>query len=110
MDKDDIYRRHILDAIAKIERYVTGIDQAHFVTNDLIQDGVVRELEIIGEAVKRLSGTYKASMPNLPWKAMAGTRDILIHEYISVDVEIVWKTITDDLPTLKAKLLTAEPS
>lgn len=107
MDKNDIYRRHILDAIAKIEKYIHGVDEEQFAVNDLVQDGVVRELEIIGEAVKRLSATFKTRAPELPWKAIAGTRDILIHEYISVDVEIVWKTIKDDLPILKAALLDA---
>ncbi|MEK7537388.1 MAG: DUF86 domain-containing protein [Patescibacteria group bacterium] len=108
MDKDDIYKRHILDAIAKIERYINGVDQKKFAVDELVQDGVVRELEIIGEAVKRLSAKFKTRAPELPWKAIAGTRDILIHEYISVDVEIVWKTIKDDLPILKAALLKPE--
>ncbi len=104
MDKDGIYSRHILDAIAKIEKYVAGLDQDQFSANDLVQDAVVRELEIIGEAVKRLSEPFKVKSPQLPWKAIAGTRDVLIHDYISVDAEIVWKTVQDDLPILKSVL------
>lgn len=104
MDKDDTYRRYILDAIAKIEKYVNGMTYQQFAADDLVQDGVVRELEIIGESAKRLSESFKANALKIPWKKVAGARDVLIHDYMSVDLEVVWKTVTDDLPSLKTAL------
>lgn len=104
MDKDATYKQHILDAMAKIEKFVHGLSYEQFLTNDLVQDGVIRELEIIGESAKRLSQPLKAATPKIPWKEIAGTRDVLIHDYMSVDLEIVWKTVTDDLPALKSAL------
>src|SRR3989338_5859191 len=104
MDKDEAYRRHILEAIAKIERYIKNLSFAEFLPDELIQDGVVRELEIIGEASKNLSDNFKQQHPELPWTKISGTRDKLIHEYFGIDVEIVWRTISEDLKLLKIEL------
>ena len=106
-DRDQIYIKHVLDAIATIEGYISGISVEEFYGNKLCQDGVTRELEIIGEAVKRLSSEYVASMSAVPWKDIAGMRDKLIHDYISVDLEAVWKTATEDLIVLKKSLMDA---
>ncbi|MGB9758453.1 MAG: DUF86 domain-containing protein [Thermoproteota archaeon] len=107
MKKDDlVYLNHILDAISKIEVYTRDITYEQFMSNSLIQDGVVRQLEIIGEATKRLSNNIKEKHPEIPWKDIAGMRDKLIHEYFGVDLDAVWDTIKKDIPDLKTKLQT----
>ncbi|MCI0542635.1 DUF86 domain-containing protein [bacterium] len=104
MKDDGIYIRHILDAIGKIEEYVRGLDHDVFVENMLVQDGVMREIEIIGEAARNLSPAYKEKIPSIPWRDVIGMRNKLIHEYFEVDLDAVWKTVQEDLPFLKKKI------
>ena len=106
MEKDKLYIKHILDAIAAIEQFIQSVEFEGFVENKLLQDGVVRELEIIGEASKKLSSDFKDSHSELPWQDMAGMRDKLIHEYFGVDLVVVWETVKQDLPNLERKLET----
>ncbi len=105
MIKDDtIYLRHILDAIKQIEAYVAGMDQGGFLDSRLVQDAVIRQFEIIGEATKNLSPDIRERFPDIPWKDMAGMRDKLIHQYFGVDIAAIWATITQDLPSLKREI------
>lgn len=105
MSRDEtVYVKHILDAIARIERYLAGISYDLFSEDTLIQDGVIRQLEIIGEASKRLSDDTKASYDDIPWKDIAGMRDKLIHDYLGTDIKAVWETATQDIPFLKSSL------
>ena len=99
-----MYLQHILDAISKVEDYLEGIDRQTFSERSLIQDGVIRQIEIIGEAVRRLSRDLRDQYPKIPWQDIAGMRDKLIHDYFGVDLETVWLTALDDLPVLKAKV------
>jgi len=102
MDKDDhIYVEHILESIEKIEKYTEDLSKEDFAKQEMIQDAVIRNLEIIGEATKMISISMKQSYQNIPWKEIAGMRDKLIHDYIGVDISVVWKTIEHDLPELK---------
>ncbi|MEK9180629.1 MAG: DUF86 domain-containing protein [Patescibacteria group bacterium] len=106
MKKDvKVYFQDILDSISKIEEYTNGVSFKDFENNSEHQDACIRRLEIIGEAVKKLPDNIKGKSPNIPWKQIAGTRDVLIHEYAGVALERVWKVITDDLQPLKNAVL-----
>lgn len=101
MASDDLYREHIREAIAKIEHYTKGLSLEEFGKSSLLQDGVVREFEIIGEAAKHLSLEFRRVRNEISWRQVMSMRDRLIHEYFDVDVELVWKTLRNDLPALK---------
>ncbi|HEX9758410.1 MAG TPA: DUF86 domain-containing protein [Nitrospiria bacterium] len=90
----------MLDAILQIQSYTTGGREAFF-RQRIIQDAVLRNLEIIGEAVKRLSSALRTQHPEIEWGKIAGMRDVLIHDYLGVDLPIVWDVIENRLPKLK---------
>ncbi|MBI2096675.1 MAG: DUF86 domain-containing protein [Candidatus Sungbacteria bacterium] len=96
-----VYLEDILDSVAKIEEYTSGVAFDEFKSNTECQDAVIRRLEIIGEAVKNLPNDLKEKYPGTQWKQIAGMRDILIHEYAGVSLERVWKVIISDLQPLK---------
>jgi uncharacterized protein with HEPN domain len=98
------FLHHILDAIKKIEKYIRDIDEESFKKNDLIQDGVIRQIEIIGEAAKRLSNEITGQSPNIPWQDITGMRDKLIHDYFGVDIDTVWLAAKKDIPQLKEEI------
>lgn len=103
--KDDLfYIENILQSISRIQLYISSKDYATFLGDFIVQDAVVRQLEIIGEATKRITKDFRNNNPEIPWADMAGMRDILIHDYIDVDLDIVWKTASDSIPKLKALL------
>ncbi len=101
MHDDRVYLRHILDAIERIERYVQGVEQAEFEAEELLQDGVIRQLEIIGEAANRVSSDLKALYSEVPWRDIVDMRNKLIHDYFGVDVGLVWMTAKRDVSVLK---------
>ena len=98
---DRVYLEHLLEAINKIENFTNKISRFDFDRNVMIQDAVIRNIEIIGEATKKISKTFTQSHQEIPWSEMAGMRDKLIHDYLDVDIDVVWKTIEVDLPLLK---------
>lgn len=105
MKKDDsVYLKHMLDAISKIEEYTQGIKYEGFLDNHLIQDGAIRQIEIIGEATKRLSTEIGERHHEIPWKDIAGMRDKLLHDYLGVDLDAIWETVEKDIPALKKRL------
>ena len=95
-----IYCRDILDRILRIERYTTD-GRAAFLASELHQDGVIRSFEVIGEVVKRLDPTLKAQHPDVAWSDFAGFRDVLIHQYDRVRLDLVWRFAHEDLPALR---------
>jgi uncharacterized protein with HEPN domain len=100
VSRDTLYLRHILDAMEKIERYAqVGHDE--FVAESLRHDAVIRQLEIVGEAAKRLSPQVLSRSPEVPWRQVAGMRDVLIHDYMGVDLERVWNVVQQDLPSMR---------
>ena len=101
MKADIFFLDHITQSIGRIELLIAKITESQFKQNIDMQDIVIRRLEIIGEAVKHISSQSKKEFPEMPWKEIAGTRDVLIHAYFNVDLDLVWKIIKRDLPKLK---------
>ena len=96
-----LYLQDILQAIESIELYTKGYTFDQFQRDRKTQDAVVRNLEIIGEAVKRLPDELRATYQDIEWRPAAAMRDFLVHQYPDVEVEIVWDTIKNDLSPLK---------
>jgi uncharacterized protein with HEPN domain len=99
--KDDrVYLLHIRDAAARILSY-TAEGQAMFIADVRTQDAAIRNLEIIGEAAKNLSAETRSRRADIPWRQIAGMRDMLIHQYFGVNLELVWTTVQVEIPRLK---------
>jgi uncharacterized protein with HEPN domain len=99
--KAKIFLLHILNSIEKIEKFTDNISEKQFLKSEIVQDAVIRRLEIIGEAVKNLSKSFKEKYQIVEWKKIAGTRDNLIHEYFGVDLKLTYRILKKDLPKLK---------
>ncbi|MBU2634473.1 MAG: DUF86 domain-containing protein [Nanoarchaeota archaeon] len=104
MQKYKVYLDDIIESIKRIEEYTKNVSYEDFIKNKLLIDGTVRNLEIIGEAVKRISIDIKKKYPDVEWKKIAGLRDILIHEYSGINLKIVWDVIVNNLPKLKRNI------
>ncbi len=103
MRDDRLYLIHMSESIETIVAYTSQGREA-FMAAKLIQDAVIRNFEVLGEAAKHVSDGFKAGHPELPWKQVAGFRDVLIHDYMGVDLERIWAAIEKDLPLLRASL------
>lgn len=103
MNRDSTYLQHILDAIGKIETYIS-VGQDEFIKATHWHDATIRELEIIGEATKRISETLRTQYTDIPWRRIAGLRDVLIHDYMGVDLTAVWEITQQHLPELKINI------
>jgi uncharacterized protein with HEPN domain len=104
LSRDRPYLLHIQDAIERIERYTAG-DREKYMQDTLVQDAVVRNLEVIGEAAKQLSTETTAGAPEIPWREIAGMRDRLIHHYFGIDLETVWAVVENDLGPLRSAVV-----
>jgi uncharacterized protein with HEPN domain len=104
MTDDQIYLQDICDRLNRIELYTQG-GKTEFSQSLLIQDGVIRSFEVIGEAVKQLSPELRQDYPHIPWRRMAGFRDVLIHNYSGINLDEVWNVVERDIPNLKLHIL-----
>ena len=105
MKKDPkIFLIHIVTSVEAIETYINGLTKDQFVDSQQTQDAIIRRVEIIGEAVKNLPNDFRKQHPDVSWKQATGMRDMMIHEYFGVDLNIVWKTINKDLPPFKEQV------
>ncbi|MBI1955654.1 MAG: DUF86 domain-containing protein [Acidobacteria bacterium] len=103
-----VYLAHILECIGRIESYVAkGKDS--FFAEPLIQDAVIRNFEVIGEAAKRVPDSYRQVNPSIPWRSLAALRDVLIHQYEGVSLPEVWQVIENELPGLKTAIASLLP-
>ena len=98
-----LYLADMRDAADKILRYTSG-GRAAFFSDAMVQDAVIRNLEVMGEAVRQVSATTRSAHPDIPWSQIAGTRDRVIHGYFTVDLEIVWEIVETELPPLHQRL------
>lgn len=103
MKDDSVYLIHVLECIKQIEEYTIN-GREEFMNSRLIQDAVIRNIEIIGEATKQVSPGLRNEHPEIPWKEMAGMRDVLIHDYMGVDLQIVWNVVAHNLAEMKDHL------
>lgn len=105
MKRDPLmYVEHILESIAAIEEYLRGMTRPVFLKRPLVQDGVIRRLEVIGEAARHLSDALLHATSQIEWRAVKAMRNFLIHEYFNVDLGLVWKVVQSDLPVVKRVL------
>ena len=100
MKTDSAYLLHIRDAIVRIEDYAK-VGKDEFLSKSHWQDAIIRQLEVIGEASKHLSPSLRSQAPEIPWRRICGLRDVLIHNYIGVDLEAVWVIVESAIPPLK---------
>ena len=104
MKDERLYLSNIKECIERIEEYTKG-GKEEFMQNKMIQDAVIRNFEIIGEATKRLSPELRSQYSDVPWQQMAGLRDVLIHDYLKVNVNLVWQIIEQNLSDLKIQII-----
>lgn len=100
-----VYVADILECICKIEQYTEGASRDDFMENTHDQDAVFRRLEVIGEAAKGIPQDIRDNYPDIPWRQVAGLRDVLIHGYFGVKTERIWKIVEEDLPELKRQMI-----
>lgn len=103
MKDDKLYLLHVMESIKKIESYIQEGEEV-FMQSTMRQDAVMRNFEIIGEATKRISKDLKQTYPDVPWRTVAGFRDVLIHHYNDVEIQEVWRIIEQKLPELKLNI------
>ena len=100
-----LYLQDIWESTLAIEEYIQNLAEDEFYSNHQVQDAIIRRLEIIGEAVKNVDDDFRNKYPQIPWKKVAGMRDIIAHEYFGVKLERVWDVVRKDLPHIKQQML-----
>jgi len=104
MKSDKLYTIHIRECIARIQSYVAGIDEEQFMASSLLQDAVIRNLQVLAESTQRLSDDFKIQHGEIEWHKISGLRNILVHDYLGIDSETVWHIISNELSILQKAL------
>lgn len=102
-ERDCLLVDYMLERIGRIEKYIAG-GQKEFFDSELVHDAVVRNLQIMAESSQRLSDECKGSRPDIDWRAISGFRNILVHDYLGLDLNLIWLVVEKELPTLKEAL------
>ena len=100
----EVLLEDILESIGQVEQYRKGLSREEFSAQSMVQDAVIRRLEVIGKAVKGLPDELRDRHSEVPWRQIAGARDVLIHEYFRVDLDLTWQMVTTNLPELQASV------
>jgi uncharacterized protein with HEPN domain len=98
------YLRDMLEATQKVASFISGLSEKAFLADEKTQYAVVRALEVIGEAAKKIPEDVRSTYPDLPWRQIVGMRDVLVHDYFGVNAQVVWKTATLDVPAIAQSL------
>ncbi len=101
MKGDRLYLIHIQECLQRVEDYTQDYDQDRFMDSPMVQDAVIRNLQVMAESTQKLSESLKDAHPEIDWYKIAGFRNVLVHDYLGVDLDIVWQVIVKDLPGLK---------
>lgn len=101
---DRLYLYDIIECCDRVAEYIIGVTEEDYQANTMLQDALVRNIEVIGEAVKNLSDVLKEAHTEIAWNQIARMRDKIAHHYFRINLDVVWKTATDDLPTLKPQI------
>ena len=105
---DELFAYDILECCQRIEEYLAGVTKQMFVDNLMLQDAVVRNIEIIGEASKSLSTEFRERFPKVEWRDIMRMRDKVVHHYFKLDLDVVWQTVTEDIPRLAKEIRNAD--
>lgn len=106
MSRDKLYATHILECISRIERYV-GDSKGKLTDSDLVQDAVMRNLQTLAESAGRLSAELKERYATVDWRAIGGFRNVIVHDYLGVDIDGIWDVVENDLPVLRKVIMEA---
>lgn len=101
---ESVYVRHMLDAIARLQRHIDDVEWKEFASSEITQDAVIRQLEILGEAAGRISRETCARFPDLPWPQITGLRHRLIHDYLGVDLRMIWRVASVEVGKISGPL------
>jgi len=104
-NRDEIvFLEDILECIQKIENYIENISETEFQNDSEKQDAIIRRIEIIGEATKKISNQTRENYPQVPWKEMAGMRDVVVHGYFGISIRLIWNVATNEIRNLKPEM------
>lgn len=104
MRDNTIYLLHMLDELEFIRQSTDGVTEEAFLANPLLQHGIVRAIEVLGEAVKNISDPFRDAHPEIPWRDIAGMREKFIHGYFEIELDLVWDIVQRDVPDLQQKI------